>query len=508
MRIPLLSEIRLKHAVLFATVLAVVQLCERTDPVFAALTWAYILLSCAAFNAAGGFIYPSGFWIFFNAMLTAIVALTFKVFLGEPGQSNLRAPVVTMAAYCLGMTMIGLVAALKTRLIPRQGYLADMGTGKNMKKAAIGSLILGLAFAMLLYSVKENGSFFSALKQINSFTLMSIILGTYYQVRKTGGRQSSNWIVWVGGLSLFILGGIVGFSKQGFATPGVAWFLAAVVAGHRFTWRQILGIVCAVAIFQIYLVPYSQAGRNTLLEQGRTLRSDAANVKLYLGDLKGTRQAFLQAEQEIDFDTIDGPHLYDRPQGLLDRLGMIAPDDALIAYTRDGNVQGIFPSLNAVFNLVPHFIWKNKPDFGGGNLYARQLGIIVDDDTTTGISFSPVGDAYHQAEWTGVLILVPLFVFILMMVMDSLSGDIRRSPWGLLFAVTCAHIAPEGMLGGQSYVASYTAFGVVVVALMAKYVLPLLGGVLTNTDRTRVVRGLEFRPVVHPKELPPAPFSS
>jgi hypothetical protein len=107
-----------------------------------------------------------------------------------------------------------------------------------------------------------------------------------------------------------------------------------------------------------------------------------------------------------------------------------------------------------------------------------------------------------------VLILVPLFVFILMMVMDSLSGDIRRSPWGLLFAVTCAHIAPEGMLGGQSYVASYTAFGVVVVALMAKYVLPLLGGVLTNTDRTRVVRGLEFRPVVHPKELPPAPFSS
>jgi hypothetical protein len=503
MRIPLLSEIRLKHAVIFATALAVFQLFERTDPAFAALTWAYILLSCAAFNAAGGFIYPSGFWIFFSAMLTAIVALTFKVFLGEPGQSNLRAPIVTMAAYCLGMTMIGLVAALKTRLIPKRGYLASMGTGENMKKAAIGSLILGLACSMMLYSVKENGSLFSALRQINNFTVMSIILGTYYQVRKTGGRESSNWVVWVGGLSIFIIGGIIGFSKQGFATSGVAWFLSAVVAGHHFTRRQILGIVCGVAIFQMYLVPYSQTGRNTLLEEGRTLGTDAANAKFYLGNLEGTRKAFLQAENEIDFDTVDGPHLYDRSEGFLDRLGMIAPDDALIAYTREGNVQGVFPSLNAVLNLVPHFIWKDKPDFGGGNLYGRQLGIISDDDTTTGISFSPVGDAYHQAEFWGVFLLVPIFIFVLMMVMDSLSGDIRQSPWGLLFAVTCAHVAPEGMLGGQFYVASYTAFGVVVVALMAKYVLPILAGVLTNTDRTRVVRGGELKPVVYPKELPP-----
>ena len=56
------------------------------------------------------FVYPSGSFIFFNAMLTCIVGLTYKLFLGEPGNSNLRDPVSTMLAYCAGELSILFVA--------------------------------------------------------------------------------------------------------------------------------------------------------------------------------------------------------------------------------------------------------------------------------------------------------------------------------------------------------------------------------------------------------------
>jgi hypothetical protein len=58
------------------------------------------------------------------------------------------------------------------------------------------------------------------------------------------------------------------------------------------------------------------------------------------------------------------------------------------------------------------------------------------------------------------------------------------------------------MLGGQVYVATYDAFGVTVVALMAKYVLPVLSGVITNTDRTRVRKTTDFKPGIRPRSQP------
>ena len=76
--------------------------------------------------------------------------------------------------------------------------------------------------------------------------------------------------------------------------------------------------------------------------------------------------------------------------------------------------------------------------------------MIAEENESTGISFSPTGDAYRQAGFQGVFLILPPVVLLLFIVMDSLSGDVRRSPWGLLFAVSCAHSSSEGMIGGPS----------------------------------------------------------
>jgi hypothetical protein len=507
MQIPLIGRIRMKHAVVFATGLFLLQQIEHTAIAFSGLTFLYILLSTLAFNAVGGFVYPSGWFVFFNALLVAIFGLVYKALLGEAAESHLRAPTLTMLAYCLGMAVTLFVGILARKLVPRRGLLVGMGFGEDMKKAAQGAFIVGAVIQFFSYGSTESGSLLSALKQINYFTQMGVLLGTFYQVKKTNGAQSSNWIVWASGIFMFVTGGLVGFSKYGLLVSAATWLAACVAAGHNFGRKQILLIVSFFIVFDMYLVPYSQIGRN-LRAEDPTVSDDikvAANLLPHLQELR--TQYLLQQRDEGEDES--RPHLYDSGQGFFDRLNMLAPDDLLISYTAEGNEEGLLPTYLSFLNVVPHFIWKDKPFYYIGNLYAREIGMISEDNEGTGVSFSPTGDAFHQAGFFGVALILPPILFVLFIVMDSLSGDIRESPWGILFCVLCTHFAPEGMIGGQIYIATYVAFGVVVVALLSKYVLPILSGVIANTDRTRVRKTVDFKPVLRPRSQPikvgPAP---
>ena len=49
------------------------------------------------------------------------------------------------------------------------------------------------------------------------------------------------------------------------------------------------------------------------------------------------------------------------------------------------------------------------------------------------------------------------------------------------------------MIGGQVYIFSIGALGVTFVALMSRYVFPIVGGILLNQERTRVTKGIDFR---------------
>ena len=173
-------------------------------------------------------------------------------------------------------------------------------------------------------------------------------------------------------------------------------------------------------------------------------------------------------------------HYYDQPHGFMDRLQMISWDDALIDTTEQGHVYGLSPVLFGFVNLVPHVIWKSKPTIHQGNIYLHEIGFAHsardNDDTTTGISFSPTGDAFHEARWMGVLVVAPLLWFLSFFAMDWLCGDTRRSPWGLLMIAICSHLAPEAMLGGPIRLMTYGVFGVWLAAFLATYVLPLWRG--------------------------------
>ncbi len=501
MRIPLVSRVPLFPLALFAGGLFLVQQIQGTDMTFSGLCFAYILVSGLAFNIAGGLTRPAGGFIFSSALFTVIVGLVFKAFYGEPAQTNLQSPITDISIYVVSMSFYALLAALVKRIRPKAGLLAGFAVGDAARRSAFGCLVFGVVLIFITTLTSwANLALFTALRQVNTFLPMAVLLGVFYEARISDGRRSTNWIVWTAGLLSFFTG-FVGFSKEGMFAPPLVWLLAAIAAGHNFTRRQLFAIMATAVFMVTFLVPFSQAGRNYRDEQG----SFIANVKTAFTlatDLGGLRRSFLAAEKEASEDTT-APHYFDQQHGLVDRLTIFGPDDALITYTDTVTEEGYLPTVAAYSNIIPHFIWPGKPFLYTGNLYAREIGgVIGDEDESTGISFSPSADAYHQGRWVALSTVLPVTIFLLFFITESLAGDVRKSPWGLLFILGSAHSASEGMISGQVYIFSVGAFGVTFVAFMSRYVLPHIGGVLLNQDRTRVKKGMVFQSAVRPASSP------
>jgi hypothetical protein len=437
-----------------------------------------------AFNVAGGLTRPSGSYIFFFTILAVLVGLVWKAVLGEAADTNLSDSLLTMEAYLCGICGMLIAALISKRIRSKRAWLEGSVTEDKMQSAAVGCLVTGLALSVIFtFSEVSNGSILSALAQINRFLPLAVILGTIHAIRRSGGTRSYSMPVLIGALAMFVTG-IFSFSKEGMFTPIVCWLLPCASQAYRFSRAQIVsGILLTFFLFH-YLVPYSQYGRN-LREDSF---SDNLNVSLsLLTNLGSVRSEFLQTEADKDADQELARGYFTDHQGFFDRLQMIGPDDSLIELTEQQGTAGYLPVYLYFANLVPHFIWPNKPSWGGGNFYAHQMGLLAEDDTTTGISFSPVGEAFHLLGWTGLFLLAPILWIMLFTLFDSLCGDTRRSPWGLLVLLAFAHSAPEGGLGLIIYDMGYMTLGILFAASFATYIMPIFGDLSTGSGR-RMVR--------------------
>lgn len=490
MRLPCPERVSLWPVFWFAAVLAGLQIYEGTAPLFALGSFFFILVAAVGFNVAGGFTRPSGSYIFFFSVLGVIIGLTWKAVLGEPADSNLAVPTITITVYLCGICGLLVAAYISKKLTTRRALLADFVTDDNMQNATVGCMAVGLILTLVLMFVPHggSGSVLSALNQLNHFLILSIFLGTLHTIRRSGGTRSVSLPILISGTFLFFTG-ILSFSKEGMITPFACWLFAAASQRYKVSMAQIAGGLLGAFILFQYLVPYSQYGR---VYRADSFTEDVGVAFSLLGNLGYVREQFLESELEGEADTNDelAQGYFNGHQGFFDRLQMIGPDDDLNELTESGVVAGITPVYMAFANFVPHVIWPNKPTQGYGNIYAHQMGRLQDDDTTTGISFSPAGEAFHLMEWTGILILAPILWIGLFTLFDSLCGDVRNSPWGLLVVLVFSHYAPEGGIGGIIYLMGFLTLGILFAAVTVTYLTPIVGEILIGPNKKKTIHFL------------------
>jgi len=185
---------------------------------------------------------------------------------------------------------------------------------------------------------------------------------------------------------------------------------------------------------------------------------------------------------------------------------MLSMDDALIAHTVHYGYYGFFPIVYSFENIVPHFLWKDKPQILTGNVYAHEIGILGEEDYSTGVSFSSTTTAFHLIGWPGIFFLAPALWFCLFTIFDSLCGDVRKTPWGLLILVLYAHAGPEGDIGVMVYMCFYTTYGLVFAAVIGTYVMPVLGTLFIGPEGITLRRGAPIRSI--PNRLRPRATST
>ncbi len=113
-----------------------------------------------------------------------------------------------------------------------------------------------------------------------------------------------------------------------------------------------------------------------------------------------------------------------------------------------------------------------------------------------------------MARWTGVLVIAPLLWCLFFFVFDSLLGDLRASPWGLLALVLISHFAPESGISGLIYLLTFGVETLVFCAFFAAWFAPIFAIPILGPDRKSrpLSISLRFSParLVHAERGPSA----
>jgi hypothetical protein len=500
MRLPFPTRIPLQKTFLFAAAVFVVQLIQHTDPTFASLFFIYIMLSVVTFNAAGGLSRAPGAYVFWFALLTCIIGGLWKIVLGEPGDTNLVSPSVTLATYVVGMMVIFAALQISHRFTRNtQGLSVVMDANRlNLGHAALGCFIANqLTVWANEYLPHGNGSLVNIINQENFFLPLCIILGTIHTIRTSGGRRSVNVLTFIASALIFVYGGLISYSKQGMFTPIVCWGIAAASQRYRLRIWQIVALV-AFAVYSVTILsPLSQVGRQLIPENATEW-----DRLMFTEDLL-THPRRLRADYFEGFGDVDeqghvvgyASSYFDSPQGLMDRLNIIRSDDRLVTYTLQGHTVGKMRVIYYFIDWIPHFILPNKESLmppgiiNAGNFYAHEVGgLLAPDDFLTGISFSPTAEAFHMDEWLGIIVVGGFVWTLLFISIDFVCGDLRYSPIGLISVLAFAHVAPESLIGNLVYFIFFQELGIVIAIVFCAYFAPVMGQLLSGPADSRIAR--------------------
>jgi hypothetical protein len=473
-RLPYPTRININHVLIVALLLLFAQLLDGTDPVFAFLASLAVVFSAMAFNALNGLATTSGAFVFFMAIPTFIILIFIKVLTWEPSDKHFQQPMITITATALGWAGILAAAGLSRRFSAMRNFVRFTARDlENLKNTSAGLLVIGLFSQVLLtnYNTGGTGTVWTALNQLNIFVPMATILATYYEICISRGTRSMNWIVLVS--ILYVAGfGFIAASKQGMYTPFFSYFMVCAALEYRFRPLQVMALLAWLAFAVGFLFPWAQYARGFTRQSTLTgtveatidmLKNPATIPAMYRWYADSLRR-----NEDINQVAL----CYDHPHGLWDRESLICQDDRLIQVTEHSGPVGLSYLVDGFEMVVPHFLWPGRVSLSLGNIYGRETDENSQEDFTTAVAFAPIGDAYRELGWSGIVVAMPILYFFTFIFLNGVFGDARESPWGLVLVAYAAFAAPGLLLPVHPQLWGHYVPLILVVMWVTRYVAP------------------------------------
>jgi uncharacterized membrane protein len=473
-RLPYPTRININHVLIVALLLLFAQLLDGTDPVFAFLASLAMVFSAMAFNTLKGLATTSGAFVFFLAIPTFVILIFLKVFTWEPSDKHFQQPMITITATAIGWAGILAAAGLSRRFSTMRNFVRFTARDlENLKNTSAGLLVIGLFSQILLtnYNTGGTGTVWTALNQLNIFIPMATILATYYEICISRGTRSMNWIVLV---SIFYVAGFgfIAASKQGMYGPFFSYFLVCAALEYRFRPLQVMAMIAWLAFAIGFLFPWAQYARSTTRQSTLT---GTVNATIDLLKNPNTIPAMYQwyaDSLKMNEDINQVALCYDHPHGLMDRESLICQDDRLIQVTEHTGPVGLSYLVDGFQMVVPHFLWPGRVTLSLGNIYGRETDEASQDDFTTAVAFAPIGDAYRELGWSGIVVVMPILYFFTFIFLNGVFGDARESPWGLVLVAYAAMAGPGLLLPVHPQLWGHYVPVILIVMWVTRYVAP------------------------------------
>ncbi len=432
-----------------------IQLAQGTDPTFAAMMWVAQLAAAIAFNRLGGMTHMGGAFCLFSILPNVTVSELAHLVLGQPGDYNLEHPLLT-GGVCLAFFLCVMIAALVvTSLRQPEPYLDRIRFSILELRIVSGlscALAVLIAASMLTISGPlQEGSFQAAVNRFFPILLaISIMLATYVRLSATGGKSGLSWYV----AFLLILGvvpGLLSASKEGMLTPVFCWFVVVASSRHRFSWLGTAGLFGVLLLLWGFVYPFSQNARFPVRE-AESLTDKAALIIQFIRDPSSFPDSISEADEATEFGTSSSKVNIVARYSLLHTIDMLIDADGKVGYT---SIDRYIPAL---FVVVPHAIWPDRPEPIGTNELGHKAGFRIDENNTeTGIAIGSPALFFDIGGWLALIVYTLLSFFFFFLVTRRAISTTDHGVWGLV------PIGTEALIAGAASVAGM--FGLIVMFL-------------------------------------------
>lgn len=424
------------HVWIFGAALFIMQLLTGTSLDFALLVLAFVIFTAAAVNGAGGPLTVSGFAIAMVGLKIVIISQWAKVFFGQPGDSYLDVPVLTIGVLTAGMISIWLAGLTVGPLMGRKKILKPMERSDLLLGLSVVVYALGLSsYLYVMFHGFDQmsgdvsvGGFVGLLRQLGFIYPVATIGAIAYTIIASGHKRSIGLWAAIPLATQFIFG-ILSTSKQMMFEPFLLYLLTCLAFDYKFKAKHLVLSSLIFIIMVTVLFPFAQLGRT--FTRDNDPRQNLMLTNIFIKDIFLNQENLEEVETFIEDAAYKKQRFlyYGRDMGLLDRMSLIEQNDELVRAVGEQGFSGWHTVSHGFKMLPPRLLYPDKPVYNTANYFGRKIETLSDEDYTTQISMGIIAEAYDAFGWLGVIVIPYLAMAAFILLFNTLSGNLERNIW-------------------------------------------------------------------------------